>query len=286
MGKEKGSRVFFEVYRKQMKEEPLPEQKPNPATGGAFEDVGKVGVSTDAGDAELREQESVIGCPSPMGAQEATPLLSPTSQVGDRGGVGLKTRHEARSQGLGLKRDEVYVRQDTLIYAALGAVFLSIGCFFIGHKLGYDKGRKVEPMPSVVASGEAPKQSQEGFFANAQNDTQLQESVPNTAPKTPQTIQSQPSVSDVPKEEKWTLRIVSYKIGDQNTKKASELARTIQKEIGHDSFIAKTSKELVVCVGKFDNKDSSELRTLQKELRDFTYENRKQFKGCYPVRIK
>lgn len=275
MGKEKGSRVFFEVYRKQMKEEPLPEQKPPLATVGALDDIGKIGVASDAEDAELRNQEPGVG------SQESPP---PSSQGGDRGGVGLGTRHEAWQQRVGLKRDEVYIRQDTLIYAALGAVFLSVGCFFIGHKLGYDKGRKAEPIKQVsVGSTKGNALPKEGQELGVKESRHMTHDSLTRELGTQETIQSQPIAS---KEEKWTLRVVSYNIGDQNTKKASELARTIQKEIGHDAFVAKTSQELVVCVGKFDNKDSSELLTLQKELRDFKYENKKQFKGCYPVRLR
>lgn len=275
MGKEKGSRVFFEVYRKQMKEEPLPEQKPPLATAGALDDIGKIGVaSSDAEDAELRNQEPGVG------SQESPP----PSQGGDRGGVGLGTRREAWQQRVGLKRDEVYIRQDTLIYAALGAVFLSVGCFFIGHKLGYDKGRKAEPVKQVsVGSTKGNALPKEGQELGVKESKYMTHDSLTRELGTQETIQSQPIAS---KEEKWTLRVVSYNIGDQNTKKASELARTIQKEIGHDAFVAKTSQELVVCVGKFDNKDSSELLTLQKELRDFKYENKKQFKGCYPVRLR
>ena len=281
MGNEKGSRVFFEVYRKQMKEEPVPEQKPHPATVGALENTGKVEVAPDAGGAELRGQESGVR------GQESTPLLSPPSQGGDRGVVGRRTHQEAWQQRLGLKRDEVYIRQDTLIYAALGAVFLSLGCFFIGHKLGYDKGRKAELINAIPVKQESVGSTKEkALQPTAKKAEEAQDAVPTAISQTPQTIQSQPPVSGGSKEEKWTLRVISYKAGDQNTKKASELARTIQKEIGHDAFVAKTSHELVVCVGKFDNKDSSELLALQKELRDFKYDNKKQFKSCYPVHLR
>ena len=270
MGNEKDSRVFFEVYRKQMKEEPLPEQKPPSATdviarSESDEAIsrGKVEVATNADDFALKSQ---------------------ASRTQDSG---LRTRHEAWPQRLGLKRDEVYIRQDTLIYAALGAVFLSLGCFFIGHKLGYDKGLNAELINVKPVKQDSVGSTKENALQpTAKKVEEAQGAVPMAFSQTPQTIQSQPPVSGGSKEEKWTLRIVSYKTGDQNTKKASELARTIQKEIGHDAFVAKTSHELVVCVGKFDNRDSSELLALQKELKDFKYDNKKQFKGCYPVRLR
>ncbi len=266
MGNEKGSRVFFEVYRKQMKEEPLPEQKPPSATdviarSESDEAIsrGKVEVATNADDF------------APRGTSHEA----------------RATRQEAWQQRLGLKRDEVYIRQDTLIYAALGAVFLSLGCFFIGHKLGYDKGCKTELINVKPAKQDSVGSTKENALQpTAKKAEEAQDAVPVAASQTPQTIQCQPPVSGGSKEEKWTLRIISYKTGDQNTKKASELARTIQKEIGHDAFVAKTSHELVVCVGKFDNRDNSELLALQKELKDFKYDNKKQFKSCYPVRLR
>ena len=32
--------------------------------------------------------------------------------------------------------NEVVIKQETLIFGALGAVFLSLACFFIGYKIG------------------------------------------------------------------------------------------------------------------------------------------------------
>lgn len=285
MGKEKGPKVFFEVFREQItKEESLPEQKPHPVPLETLENTKKVEVTAEAEGVELGGQE--LG----GGRQGSTSLLSPStqkmadlrpSQGGDKGGVGRRTPHEdAWQQRLGLKRDEVYVRQDTLIYAALGAVFLSLGCFFIGHKLGYDKGRganliDTEPIKQTVAKGKA-------LQPVVKKTEEAQETAPVAVSQMPQTTPQSP----LAKEDKWTIRVLSYKVGEQNTKRAEELARAIQREIGHDVFVAKTSQELVVCVGRFDNKDSFELLALQKELRDFKYENKKQFKGCYPVRLR
>lgn len=299
MGKEKSSRVFFEVFRKQTKEEPLTEQEPQPTTAGALEDNAEHADSNIKADAGKQQGLSSGQVPFRMETGQVTkPAKSKSSELAfnhaqkvrstlyGTEATGLESvahkkpeSNEGRQQKLGLKRDELYIRQDTLVYAALGAVFLSLGCFFIGHKLGYNKGFKSEL--AKQASVESTKEKV--LQLTTKNTGETQEALTATVSQSAQGIQLQPAVS---KEANWTLRIISYKVGDRNTTKAAELSRTIQKEMGYDAFVAKTSKELVVCVGKFDSRDSSELLSLQKELRDFEYENKKQFKSCYPVRLR
>lgn len=275
MGKERGSKAFFEVYRKQRKEESAsggPEQKPHPATPGALEDNAEPAAQeSQAGSRELGPGTQDIG----LKGQDSYTYQKPEG-------------HEVAPQTLGLKRDDVHVRHDTLIYAALGAVFLALGCFFIGNKLGYDKGYKAERInaKSATVGLSVGSKKEQALQLTTKKTEGMQEAVPITASQTTaQGLQPQSGVA-VAKEGKWVLRIISYKVGDRNTKKAAELARAIQREIGYDAFVAKTPKELVVCVGKFDSRDSSELLALQKEIRNFEYENKKQFKSCYPVRLK
>src|SRR5574340_49896 len=38
------------------------------------------------------------------------------------------------------RKEEIVLRQETLIIGAIAATFLSIACFFVGHKFGYNKG--------------------------------------------------------------------------------------------------------------------------------------------------
>ena len=56
--------------------------------------------------------------------------------------------------------------------------------------------------------------------------------------------------------------------------------------LGYNAFIVNTGKELIVCVGEFESNDSADLVNTKKTLAEFKYENKKQFEGCYPIRMK
>ena len=68
--------------------------------------------------------------------------------------------------------------------------------------------------------------------------------------------------------------------------KAKELARALQNLVRYNAFVVNTGKELIVCVGEFEANDSPDLVNTQKTLAEFKYENKKQFDGCYPIRMK
>lgn len=182
-----------------------------------------------------------------------------------------------------LRRDEVVLRQETLIIGAIAATFLSIACFFIGHKVGYNKGilsqaeewlETIEPQQDAKRPPFGQPEPVEVSQKAATNKT-----TPVKSEK--QIEQPKPIIKD-----KWTLRIVSYKNTKENVEKAKEIAKTIQNALGYDTFIVNTGREIFICAGEFEEIDNADLINTQKALAEFKYENRKQFEGCYPIRMR
>lgn len=282
MGKDKGSRVFFEVYMQQ-KKDALPasggEQMPFP-TKDETKDVTLDVVKTDdvrKPPGSSRTQE--IRAEAASHRRPETPDLKPTTAFQEKEGG------KASPQGLGLEHHfDASVRYDTIIYAALGAVFLSVGCFFLGHKLGYDKGINAAPGYTEYSKQFSLEDTRgKDLNLTTKSAEESQEIVPIAATNKDEAAHYQ---SLLTKQDDWTLQIITYKEGEKNTKKATDLADAIKREIGHDAFVAKTVKGLVVCVGRFDSADSNELLALKKKIQSFEYENKKQFKGCYPVQLR
>lgn len=180
------------------------------------------------------------------------------------------------------RKDEVVLRQETLIIGAIAATFLSIACFFVGHKVGYNKStmKQTEEWQETI---ELPDTKKTGFI-QARPEEVPQKNIVKPAPEKPsdkQVEQLKPVIKD-----KWTLRAVSYTSTKENIEKAKEIARTLQDMLGYNAFVVNTGKDLFVCVGEFEANDSADIMKAKSKLSEFSYENRKQFEGCYPVRIK
>lgn len=180
-----------------------------------------------------------------------------------------------------LRKDEVVLRQETLIIGAIAATFLSIACFFIGHKVGYNKGvlSQAEEWLETIE----PQGTNKVPFGQGEPAEVPQKAVSKAAPIKPekQVEQAKPIIKDT-----WTLRVVSYKHTKENVEKAKEIAKTIQNMLGYNAFIVNTGKEIFICVGEFEESDNPKLIDAQKTLAEFKYENKKQFEGCYPVRMR
>lgn len=180
-----------------------------------------------------------------------------------------------------LRKDEVILRQETLIIGAIAATFLSIACFFIGHKVGYNKGvtsRAEEWLETLE-----PQDTKQSAFKQPEIAEVPQKTITKSAPIKPekQIEQPKPIIKD-----KWTLRVVSYKNTKEDVEKAKDVAKTIQNMLGYDAFVVNTSKEIFICVGEFEEADNADLINAQKALAEFKYENKKPFEGCYPVRMR
>lgn len=180
-----------------------------------------------------------------------------------------------------LRKDDVVIRQETLIIGAIAATFLSIACFFVGHKVGYNKG---------ILS-----QTEEWLETIEPQDTKKHEFTQTAPENIPQKVATKPTTqqaekpSEQPKpiiKDKWTLRIISYKNTKENLEKAKALAKTIQDIVRHDTFIVNTGKEIFICAGEFEEANSADLIAAQKILTEYKYQNKKQFEGCYPVRMR
>ncbi|MEK6621363.1 MAG: hypothetical protein AABZ13_02665, partial [Planctomycetota bacterium] len=211
-----------------------------------------------------------------------------------------------------VRKDDVVLRQETLIISAIAATFLSIACFFVGYKVGYNKGaglleggeeeqwmetvappaqKKVEHAPAKVA--EVPQKP--ASKPAPQKVEKPAEPAPVKAVEPPQKSAGKPVPQKVEKpveppkpatKDSWTLRVVSYKNTRENVEKAKEVAKVIYDKLGLDAFVVSGEKDIFVCVGEYEGSDSSGLTHAQKALSELVYENKKQFEGCYPVRMR
>src|SRR3989339_2175127 len=184
------------------------------------------------------------------------------------------------------RKDEVTLRQETLIIGAIAATFLSIACFFVGYKVGFNKGamNQAEEWLETIEPQEAKKSTfgqKPVALPQAPQKAASKGDQPLIITKEKQTEQHKPIIRD-----KWTLRVVSYKNTKENLEKAKELAKTLQNSLSYDSFIVNVGKELYICVGEFETNDSADLIEAQKKLAEFKYENKKQFDSCYPIRMR
>ena len=279
MTKGSDSKEFFEIFKqtekaedtqkKEVKPQDVSSQPPRPAVPESKLVTSPTVSSVDPLDwiKNTRAEEPVF-----KGKIE-TPVKSPTVSA------------TAKAERVPHK-DEVILRQETLIIGAIAATFLSIACFFVGYKVGYNKGamNQAEEWLETIEPQEAKKsifgQKPEELPLSPQKAESKGEQ-PLIITKEKQTEQQKPIIRD-----KWTLRVVSYKNTKENLEKAKELAKTLQNSLGYDSFIVNIGKELYICVGEFETNDSAVLIDTQKKLAEFKYENKKQFDSCYPIRMR
>ncbi|MFN3468001.1 MAG: SPOR domain-containing protein [Candidatus Brocadiales bacterium] len=167
---------------------------------------------------------------------------------------------------------------ETIVLGAVGGVLLAVGCFFLGLKLGDKDLIKSPTVSSPIKTVQAEKTSPKQQAPAAKVSQEKPGNGPVTkAPITPKTASGKDT---------WSLRVISYKEGAKGLEKATSLANLLRERTGHGAFVARQGSQIVVCLGEFDSKSSVQLEELQKLVRGFKYEDKVQFAGCYPVKVK
>ncbi len=254
-GKDKESKEFFEVFKKPGKQE---------------------GTSYSSKEFQ-RKQENPTVVPKPVPERN----LEDTDDDRKKEKLGwiMDTQSKDQSQTVDKKSrklflNEVVLKQETVIFAALGAVFLSLACFFVGYKIGHKNVLDPEVLQKSVVH---PKL--DGRIKTVPKDREIK-AVDLSLKQAPIAPVKQKHVV------KWTLQIISYSNTKQHLKQATNLAKAIKDMTGYNTFVAKRGKEIVVCAGKFNFKDSSELKKALKEISKLEYEGKKQFASSYPIQIR
>jgi hypothetical protein len=259
-GKDKESKEFFEVFKKPKKQE---------------------GVNYSIKEFQ-KKQENPNVIPKPI------PERKPEDTDDDRKKEKLdwitdtKSNDQPQSQTVRKKPrklffNEVILKQETVIFGALGAVFLSLVCFFVGYKIGHRNELEPEVLQKAVVYPEL------GGGVKIVPQNMEVKAVDLSLPQVPVTIVKQ---EPEPVVNKWTLQIISYSNTKKHLKQATNLAKVIKKRTGYNTFVAKRGKKIVVCAGRFNLKDSSELREALKEISKLEYEGKRQFAGSYAIPIK
>jgi hypothetical protein len=254
-GKDKESKEFFEVFKTQEKRE------------GANYSIEEF----------QRKQENPNVIPKPV--PERKPEDTDDDRKKDKMDWIMDTKSKGQSQTIDKKLrrlflNEVILKQETVIFSALGAVFLSLVCFFVGYKIGH----KNELEPDVLQKAVVYSKLDEKIKTVPQ-DREI---------KAVDLSLSQAPIATVTQEHvnKWTLQIISYSNTKKHVKQAANLAKAIKDMTGYNTFVAKRGKEIVVCAGKFNSKYSSELKKALKGISKLEYEGKRQFASSYAIQIK
>ncbi len=248
--KEKESKAFFEIFK-----EPHDQTK-------------HIGLS----------KQSLGGYQKPTGENRKREQLSWIKDT-----IGGETLQSNTGKARNTLLNKVAIKPETLIIGALCAVFLSLACFFTGYKIGHNKalGPKVS-QGSVIHPklGGVVKFVPQGKKIEA-IDLSTNSAYLRNKKEVQSTIKAQNII-----DEKWTLQIISYSNTKEHMKNATNLAKAIKNMTGHNTFVAKRGKELVVCVGRFHSRNNTEIKNTLNEISNIKYEGKKQFASAYPIQIR
>ncbi len=254
-GKDKETKEFFEVFKKPEKQEGIR------YNSKVFQ--------------RKQENPTVFPKPVPERNTEDTDDDGKTEKLGWI--TDTQSRDRFQTGGKKFRKlflNEVILKQETVIFAALGAVFLSLVCFFVGYKIGHKNVLEPEVLQESVVYSKL-----DGGIKTVPQDREIK-AVDLSLKQAPIAIVKQEHVV------KWTLQIISYSNTKQHLKQATNLAKAIKGMTGYNTFVAKRRNEIVVCAGKFNFKDSSELKKALKEISKLEYEGKRQFASSYPIQIR
>ena len=264
-GKDKESKEFFEVFKKPEKQE------------GANYSIKEF----------QKKQENPNVIPKPVSERKLEDTDDDRKKEKLDWITDTKSNDQPQSQTVRKKPrklffNEVILKQETVIFGALGAVFLSLVCFFVGYKVGHINVYEPEALQKSVVY---PKL--DGVIKTVPQDREIK-AVDLSLPQAPIAIVKQEQVQKQVQEHvvKWTLQIISYSNTKQHLKQATNLAKAIKDMTGYNTFVAKRGKEIIVCAGRFKFRDSSELKEALKGISKLEYEGKRQFASSYPIQIR
>jgi hypothetical protein len=84
----------------------------------------------------------------------------------------------------------------------------------------------------------------------------------------------------------WTLQIITFSDVIKNINRASNIAKILKKATGCNTFVAKRGEELVICVGRFNSKDSDEMKNTLDKITKLEYEGKLRFAASYPIQVR
>lgn len=277
MAAKRGYREFFEVYRlSHGKDKSTPENKELPKETLNVNISNKVEINKHATGAKTSEpQRRKYELRSWIKRRGRIPDTNIKGRVPD---VNASDAEPPQGKIKSLLKEEVRLSQEAIIIGAVAATFLSIVCFFVGYKVGHNKGAiSNAENSSLIRNEQAINASRNDIIDDMDSLNLISES---------DEIESDISGLKRSADDLWTLRIISYKNTSPNLLKATNLAKAIKNMTGANSFVAKAGNELIVCVGKFKDDNDQKLIDLQIKMADLVYEDKKQFKACYPIKLK
>lgn len=266
----KSTREFFEIFRSSgsKAKKIYPEEK---IFQERHQDIN-AGITTVS--PPKKEESEDKACLPPNGKDEASKGIKDGKKLTEEPRTVEPMAFSERIKSL--RKEEVNLKQETIIIGAIAATFLSLACFFVGHKVGYNKGLNKGldvDMASINEQIRVTKDEQANDRVKSVNIISKTD--------TPQTLDIGGGKGDL-----WTLRIISYSNTGTNLQRATRLAKVIKDMTGHNTFVAKDGSELTVCVGKFKDAKSQDIMDLKAKIAEIVYENKKQFKGSYPVKLR
>lgn len=265
----KSTREFFEIFRTSgSKEKIYPEEK---RFQEKHQDIS-IGATTVS--PPKKEESDTKACLLPKGKDEAGNRIKDEKKTTEPTAAVEPRAFSERIKSL--RKEEVNLKQETIIIGIIAATFLSLACFFVGHKVGYNKGL------NEGLDGDATSINER---IGVTRDEQARDRVKSvniiSKTDTPETIDIAGGKWDL-----WTLRIISYSNTGPNLQRATRLTKVIKDMTGHDAFVAKDGSELTVCVGRFKDAKGQGIMDLKAKIAEIVYENKKQFKGSYPVKLR